>query len=178
MQLPDIRTQRLRLRMIEEKDLDTLYALRSNPELMQYIPRTLAQSKNEAAEFLTKMLEGIQNNTSYNWAVTLQGDDSAIGIMGYYRLYPENFRAELGYMLLPEYHSQGIMQEALLGMVKYGFEQMNLHTIEAVIDPRNIASRKVLEKTGFIKEAHFKENIFFDGKFLDSVHYTLFSNSQ
>jgi ribosomal-protein-alanine N-acetyltransferase len=104
------------------------------------------------------------------------GNDTAIGLMGYYRLYPENFRAELGYMLLPEYHSQGIMQEALLGMVKYGFEKMKLHTIEAVIDPRNMASKKVLEKTGFVKEAHFKENIFFEGKFLDSVHYTLFGN--
>jgi ribosomal-protein-alanine N-acetyltransferase len=176
MQMTDIVTERLRLRMVQEKDLDTLYALRSNPSLMKYIPRPLMNHKIGATEFLAKMLESIQNNTAYNWSVTMLGNDTAIGLMGYYRLYPENFRAELGYMLLPEYHSQGIMQEALLGMVKYGFEKMKLHTIEAVIDPRNMASKKVLEKTGFVKEAHFKENIFFEGKFLDSVHYTLFGN--
>ena len=57
--------------------------------------------------------------------------------------------------------------------VNYGFQVMKLHSIEAIIDPDNHASAKVLEKNGFIKEAHLKENEFFDGRFLDSVIYSI-----
>jgi ribosomal-protein-alanine N-acetyltransferase len=54
---------------------------------------------------------------------------------------------------------------------------MVLHSTEAIIDPKNKASERVLEKAGFIKEAHFKENEFFDGKFIDSVVYSKLKNS-
>lgn len=97
-----------------------------------------------------------------------------MGVFGYYRLHPDYFRAELGYMLHPDYQGKGLMQEALQAIINFGFTELNLHTIEAVIDPANIASEKILQKLGFIKEAHFRENVFFDGRFLDSVHYTLF----
>ena len=76
-------------------------------------------------------------------------------------------------MLLPEYHGKGIVSEAVKEAVNYGFQVMKLHSIEAIIDPDNHASAKVLEKNGFIKEAHLKENEFFDGRFLDSVIYSI-----
>jgi len=57
-------------------------------------------------------------------------------------------------------------------VMKYGFNEMNLHSMEAVIDPRNSASERVLIKNGFVKEGHFKENEFFNGEFLDSVIYS------
>jgi len=49
---------------------------------------------------------------------------------------------------------------------------MKLHSIEALIDPDNIASEKVLQKNGFVKEEYLNENEFFDGKFLDTVIYS------
>jgi ribosomal-protein-alanine N-acetyltransferase len=76
-------------------------------------------------------------------------------------------------MLLPEFHGKGIITEAIKVVVKYGFEVMQLHSIEAVIDPRNYASEKVLQKCGFIKEAHFLENELYNGNFLDTVIYSL-----
>lgn len=86
---------------------------------------------------------------------------------------PEHYRAEIGYMLLPEYHRKGIASEAVKEVVKYGFDVMKLHSIEAVLDPENHGSAKVLEKNGFVKEAHFKENGFFEGRFLDTVIYSI-----
>jgi ribosomal-protein-alanine N-acetyltransferase len=76
-------------------------------------------------------------------------------------------------MLLPEYHGKGIVTEAIQLMIDYGFEQMNMHSLEGIIDPANTASARVLEKNGFIKEAHFKENEYYDGKFLDTGVYSL-----
>ena len=76
-------------------------------------------------------------------------------------------------MLLPEYHGMGIVTEAIKAALIYGFEEMKLHSIEAIIDPDNIASEMVLQKNGFVKEAHILENEFFDGKFIDTVIYSL-----
>jgi ribosomal-protein-alanine N-acetyltransferase len=76
-------------------------------------------------------------------------------------------------MLLPEYHGKGIITEAIKEVVKFGFEIMKLHSIEAVIDPENNISEKVLQKNGFVKEAHLRENECFEGRFLDTVIYSI-----
>ena len=99
-----------------------------------------------------------------------------LGIIGFYRLQPENYRAEIGYMLLPEFHGKGIIPEAVNVLIKYGFENLKLHSIEAIIDPENYASEKVLQKCGFVKEAHLREADFWEGKFLDKVIYSLLNN--
>jgi ribosomal-protein-alanine N-acetyltransferase len=75
-------------------------------------------------------------------------------------------------MLLPTFQGKGIISEAIKEVVKYGFEEMKLHSIEAIIDPANISSEKVLQKNGFVKEAHLRENDFFNGRFLDTVIYS------
>ena len=76
-------------------------------------------------------------------------------------------------MLLPEHQGKGIISEAIKEVVNYGFEVMKLHSIEAIIDPKNFGSEKVLQKNGFVKEAHLKENEYYEGRFLDTVIYSL-----
>ena len=76
-------------------------------------------------------------------------------------------------MSLTEYNGKGYITEAIKAVIAYGFEQMDLHSIEAVIDPDNIASEKVLQKNGFVKEAHILENELWEGKFWDTVIYSL-----
>jgi ribosomal-protein-alanine N-acetyltransferase len=59
------------------------------------------------------------------------------------------------------------MKEAINAVVDYGFTVLNLHSIEALLDPKNIASSSVLESTGFVKEGHIKESLYFNGDFKD-----------
>lgn len=170
---PNLETNRLNLRRLTSTDVNEVLALRSNPEIMKFIPRPLITTQEEAIEFITKMDRSIDSNTVINWAITTKENDKVIGMIGYYRMKPENYRAEVGYLLSAEYHGQGIITEALQRVIQFGFEEMGLNSIEAVIDPENIASEKVLIKTNFEKEAYFKEHQFFEGKFLDSVFYSL-----
>jgi len=65
------------------------------------------------------------------------------------------------------------MYETINRMVRFGFDEMNLHSIEANVNPANKKSKRVLEKIGFKKEAHFRENYLFNGEFLDSIIYSL-----
>jgi ribosomal-protein-alanine N-acetyltransferase len=169
----NLETERLLLRRVDNADLKEVIALRSNPETMKYIPRPLVKTDQEGLDHIAMINDKIEANEGINWAITIKDNPQLIGIIGHYRIKPEHHRAEIGYMILPEFSGKGIVTEAVKAVVKYGFEQMKLHSIEAVIDPDNIASAKVLEKNGFIKEGHLKENEFFEGRFLDSVIYSL-----
>ncbi|EJL59224.1 GNAT family N-acetyltransferase [Flavobacterium sp. CF136] len=173
---PVIETERLILRRITNDDVNEVFELRSNPETMKYIPRPLVKTTEDALEHVAMIEEKITSNIGINWGITLKGDSRVLGIIGYYRMQPENYRAEIGYMLLPEYHGKGIISEAVNRLIAYGFDDLKLHSIEAVIDPENFASEKVLQKCGFVKEAHLKEAEFYEGKFLDKVIYSLLNS--
>lgn len=173
---PVIETERLILRRITNDDANEIFELRSNPETMKYIPRPLVKTTEDALEHVAMIEEKIVTNVGINWGITLKGNSKVLGIIGYYRIQPENHRAEIGYMLFPDFHGKGIISEALKRLIAYGFDDLKLHSIEAVIDPENAASEKVLQKCGFVKEAHLKEAEFYEGKFLDKVIYSLLNS--
>ena len=109
------------------------------------------------------------------WVICLKGETKLIGSIGFWHTVPEHHRAELGYILHPDFWNQGIVTEALQAVLKYGFEKMKLHSVEASVNPENVASIRVLEKHGFVREAYFREDYFYDGKFYDSAVYCLLS---
>ena len=169
----NLETERLLLRRLNNDDVKEVLELRGNPENMKYVPRPLIKSEDEALAHIALIDDKIVNNIGINWAITLKGNPKMIGKMGHYKIQPENFRSEIGYMILPQYHGKGIVTEAVKIVVQYGFEQLQLHSIEAIIDPENTASEKVLQKNGFVKEAHILENEYYEGRFLDTVIYSL-----
>lgn len=170
---PVIETDRLLLRRVTEQDVNEILALRSDPVTMKYIPRPLLKNTDDALGHYKMINDKIENNTGINWGITLKGNTTLLGIIGFYRIQPENYRAEIGYMIVPEFQGKGIVTESIQALLKYGFNEMKLHSVEAVIDPDNGASERVLQKCNFIKEAHFKENEFYEGKFWDSVVYSI-----
>ena len=169
----NLETERLLLRRLTENDANEILELRGNPETMKYIPRPLATSVQDALNHIKLINDNIDLNTGINWAITLKGNPKLIGLIGHYRLQPENHRCEIGYMILPEYSGKGITKEAIKAVLEYGFDEMKMHSIEAVIDPDNTASERVLQKNGFVKEAHILENEFHNGKFWDTVIYSM-----
>lgn len=169
----NLETERLYLRRVTKEDVNEIFALRSDQEVMKYIPRPLVKTDEDALAHIAMIDEKIDSNEGINWAITLKNNPKLIGIIGHYRIRPEHFRAEIGYMLLPEHQGKGIISEAIKEVVHYGFEVIKLHSIEAIIDPENFASEKVLQKNGFVKEAHLKENEYYEGRFLDTVIYSI-----
>jgi ribosomal-protein-alanine N-acetyltransferase len=74
-------------------------------------------------------------------------------------------------MLHPKHWNKGLMKEAVKAVVDHGFNIIKLHSIEGHINPVNLVSGIVLEKCGFTREAYFRENFYFRGKFFDSAVY-------
>lgn len=170
---PVLESERLHYRRLNESDLDIILKLRGNPESMKYIPRPLCKNLEDAKAHLDMINQKINANEAINWAVVLKTTQEVIGFVGHYRIQIENARSEIGYMITPEHYNMGYTTEIVNTLLDYGFNTLNLHSIEAVIDPKNTASERVLQKNNFVKEAHLIENEFFDGKYLDTVIYSL-----
>ncbi|MBS1636857.1 MAG: GNAT family N-acetyltransferase [Bacteroidetes bacterium] len=174
---PELTTDRLILRKIDERDVADIFDIRSNPEAMQYIDRPIAADENDALRLIRIITEGLEKNESITWGICMKDQPKLIGTIGFWRIQPEHFRAEIGYILHPDFHRLGIMQEAMQPVIDYAFDDMNLHSIEANINPANAASQKLLEKNHFVREAYFKENYFFNGHFTDTAIYSLLNSN-
>jgi ribosomal-protein-alanine N-acetyltransferase len=170
---PTLHTERLILRKVVPEDAPDIFVMRSDAEVMRYIPRPIAQVVDDVLPVLGMMTEGLDKGAKINWGITEKGTDKVIGMVGFVNTKFEHFRAELGYSLTRSYHRQGIMREAVLRVIQYGFEEMKLHTIEAIIEAENVASGGLLESVGFRKEAYFREDFYFNGGFRNSIHYGL-----
>ncbi len=172
-EFPVLSTDHLILREVFDTDAEEMLYLRSDKEVMKYIPRPLAQTIQDALDRISMFREAREKEEGIHWTITQKGNDKLIGVISIFKIDKESFRAEIGYMLHPDNQGKGIISEALKEIIQFGFEKINLHSLNAIIDPRNTASEKVLQKANFKKEAHFREDFYFDGEFLDSVHYSI-----
>jgi ribosomal-protein-alanine N-acetyltransferase len=141
---------------------------------MRFIHRERQKSIAEIETFIEEFNLGCQEGKHLAWVIAYkENPHQMIGSIGYWRTDLANHRAEIGYMLHPDYWRKGIVSEALTKTIDFGFAAMKLHSICANVSPANEASRQILLKHGFTKEAYFKEDHYFNGEFLDTEIYGL-----
>ncbi|WP_165958199.1 GNAT family N-acetyltransferase [Segetibacter sp. 3557_3] len=170
---PELTTHRLHLRGILPGDDERLFLLRTNDEAMRYLDRYSPKDLNDVHAYIQTIEDGIARNTAIVWAIALKEDPRLIGTIAFHQIDKQNARAELGYMLMPEFWNKGLATEALQKIIGVGFNQFGFHSMIANINPGNEASRKLLLKAGFVKEAYFREDFYFNGRFIDSEIYAL-----
>ncbi len=174
---PVIETQRLTLRNFNKLDAETMLEMRSNVEMMKYICRPVLNTIEESEALIQRYENAINDNIGINWAVFLKSENKIIGNVAFHKIDKENYRAEIGYYIHPNYWKKGFVTEAIEAIIKYGFEVYKFHSIEALIDPRNEASKQVLNKFNFVEEGLVKENFYFEGEFLDTGIYSLLKSN-
>lgn len=168
-EFPVLTTHRLVMRELSLADAPTLSAMRSDDRVMRHIGRPRATCVEDAIKLLERMAKDRSANEGIAWGLTLSGDDMLIGTIGYHHLKLEHHRGEIGYMLGFDHWGKGLMGEALNAAVACGFDRFRFHSIEAVTDPRNAASNKLLDRHGFVREGLLKENFYWNGEFQDSA---------
>jgi len=170
---PAIVTDRLELRETTLADAGALFKMRSDTDVMNLIDKPVPESEEEMVQLVEKIRSMKEAGEGISWAISWKGDSAFIGTLSFHRIYKEHYRAEVGYMLSRAWFRQGVMNEALKAVIGYGFGPMGLHSIEAVIKPENIPSQELVLANGFVKEGHFRENHFWQGRFTDRVVYSL-----
>lgn len=139
---------------------------------MRFIPRPVAKTIEDAEKVVDLVTEAITNLAGINWGIHLKEKTQLIGMIGYVKIHKDNARAEVGYVLHRDHHSKGIIHEALQAVINYGFNNMKLNSIEAVINPENSRSIKTIEKMNFVREGHLREYTFHNDKFSDALIYS------
>ena len=170
---PILHTDRLTLRACTQADVNEVFMMRSDPRILKYLVNPPATKLEEAAAFIDKLIGFQEQNESINWGISLKGCDKIIGTICYWNIAKAHHRAELGYVLISEYWGNGYMHEAITAVIQYGFKTMKLHSIGAYVNPDNEASIKSLERSGFVREAYFKEDYLYNGQFIDTAVYSL-----
>jgi ribosomal-protein-alanine N-acetyltransferase len=167
-----LQTSRLSLRELTAADAADLLFLRSDEEVMRHIHREKDTSLAQVHNHL-RLLNGLlEKNEGITWGMALPPQPGLVGIICLWQFEPENYRAEVGYALHPAYWGQGLMSEALTAVLRFSFEELQLHSITAHVSPENTASVRLLEKHGFVLEGHLRENYCFRSQFLDTLIFS------
>ena len=173
LNFPELETERLLLRMLSLDDAARMQQIRSNKEVMKFMDSHWHTNIEISEEFISENLEMYSLQKGLFWALIEKESQQFIGDFAFWKIDKKHCRSEIGYTLHPDYWGKGYMNEAMRKILNFGFQNLKLHSIEANINPKNTKSRKILTKFGFVKEAYFRENYFYNGKFLDSEIYSL-----
>lgn len=146
--------------------------------LFEHVPKsdvmTLLGHRTEAA-YEKERVKQQQGYAAYNrtfllFTLKLKETNQIIGRCGLHNWNKDHYRAEIGYHIEDEENKQcGFMSEAVEAILYFGFNELKLHRIEALVAKNNIPSLRILQKFGFEQEGVLKEHYLVDGVFEDSV---------
>jgi [ribosomal protein S5]-alanine N-acetyltransferase len=153
---PILTTERLNLRCISENDANSLTILRSDNEVNKYLDRPKTTTFYDTQLFIQKILRGVVEKTNYYWIITQKEDELLIGTICFWNFSEDKKTAEIGYELLPFFHGKGIMQEAIMSVIDFGFRNLGLTKILAFPKENNQNSIKLLEKVGFLEDVNYE----------------------
>jgi ribosomal-protein-alanine N-acetyltransferase len=169
---PEFETERLILRDMTSNDVDFILEHFSQNEINRYSSSDNIVSLEEAQEYYEKYFAAT-HSTRFRVGIELKETRELIGTIGLHKLSKKDLCAELGYDLSQKYWGQGLMNEALKPIIRFGFGVMKLNRIEATTNAENERSIKLLEKNGFIREGVMRKKYHYKGKFQDDVMYSL-----
>lgn len=175
---PILKTKRLTLREIRPSDAARIFEMRASGRVNQFIARENMALAGHSEMLVERTNLAYENRQAIGWAGILRENEEIIGTCGFNSIDFPNLRAEIGGELAVEYWGKNIAIEAIAAILDFGLYTMNLHTIEAKVSPENRGAIFVLESMGFVKEAHYKDRIYFREKFLDMAVYTLIKGNE
>ncbi|WP_367390949.1 GNAT family N-acetyltransferase [Lewinella sp. LCG006] len=145
-----ITTPRLQLRALSMTDAPAIFRLHTDVDVQRYLSRERMGSPLESREFIMKITEGVEQGRWLYWGIVLQtAPEVLIGTVCLWQFTEHGQRAELGYDLLPSYQQQGIMTEAVRGVLALAQAHPRLAEIHAMVRSENLASVNLLKKLNF-----------------------------
>jgi [ribosomal protein S5]-alanine N-acetyltransferase len=171
---PILTTPRLRLRQFRDDDVDGMHACFANVEAMRFWNTPLHAKRIETERAVRRFIDCTPSYYRF-WAVADKAADHCLGLVNYHDGHIRNKRAAIGYIIDPARHRQGIATEAVSAMLRFCFEDLGLHRLQAFIHPENTPSRALIEKLGFRCEGLLRENLRVGDDWRDDLLYALLS---
>lgn len=170
---PILETERLLLREIVIEDAQSIYDCFSNHNVTRYYGQDTLTNIEEAMQFIDFFSKNYKEKRGIRWGIQIKGEKGIIGTIGFNAWSLKHRRAEIGYELHPDYWRKGYAREAILEVISYGFKELNLTRIGAVVFIENEASNELLKKLGFEKEGLLRKYMYQNGKAHDTYIYSI-----
>lgn len=171
-QIDTIETQRLVIRELSSEDLEYVHRIKANEEVVRFLtwgPNDLAETRNSLDKQI-RMQED-DNRKIFVLGIVLEESNQLIGNC---LLILNDFRtAEIGYFIHPDYWQVGYGTETAKALIGFGFNTLRLHRLIATCDPENVASIKVLKKSGMRLEGHFIKAQYVKGAWRDNMLFAM-----
>lgn len=165
--------ENIRLRALEEDDLDFLYELENNTDVWEISGTTTPYSRNVLKRYLENAHRDIYEVKQLRLCIC-DTSDTAVGLIDLFDFDPKNHRAGMGIIVLDENkRNKGIGAEAIRLLTQYAFSTLDLRQVYANVGEGNTASQHLFEKMGFRKVGVKKDWIYSGGKYKDEI---LFQN--
>jgi ribosomal-protein-alanine N-acetyltransferase len=170
---PELTTERFHLRQPRLEDAAPLATIYCDPGVARYIGQSAVRTADAMREKLQRDLESASRGEGFRWMLCERGSDAVQGTVGVFHWSQRDRRAEVGYVLAVHQWGRGVMKELMPALLRFGFEDMGLHRMEALLDPRNVASARVLTRAGFRLEGVLREHMAEPEGFSDTAVYSL-----
>lgn len=170
---PEMRTPRLRLRQILPFDTDALFAIHSDIDWMRWYGVDPVLDRSQAEQLAELFAGWFRAGTGFRWGLERLQDGRLIGSCGLFRWNKSWHNCVIGYEIARDCHAQGYMREALVAVLDYGFNDMQLHRIQAETHPDNARSIGLAMRLGFQFEGMHRGQAFWGHRFHDLNCYSL-----
>lgn len=147
--LPELHTERIKLRPLGVEDYQPLRALLSLPDVIRYMNRNRRPPVERAGRLFRQIQSGSASLDSIHYAIIPQEMERMAGLVSFQHWHEKKGEAQIGYLLDPACWGRGLAAEAAAGLLSFGIESLGLKRIEGRCHERNTASAKVLLKNGF-----------------------------
>ncbi|MCT8137334.1 GNAT family N-acetyltransferase [Anaerobacillus sp. CMMVII] len=172
---PKLETARLILREITESDTEGIFKCFSNDLVIKYYGQDRLENEAEATDFVKFFAKSYQEKKGIRWAIVRKDTNELIGTIGFNSLSLKHKRAEIGYELHPNHWRKGYATEAIKKVLSYGFQEMGLTRVGAVVFIENTASNRLLQSLGFVREGVLKQYMYQNGVPHDTNVYGYFN---
>ncbi|MDQ0219812.1 N-acetyltransferase [Peribacillus cavernae] len=174
---PVFETERLILREITEKDAHGIFNCFSNNAVTRFYGQDTLTTLDQAKQFVEAFSKNYNEKRGIRWGIELKGKEGIIGTIGFHAWSPKYKRAEIGYELHPDYWRKRYATEAVKKVVSFGFNELGLTRIGAVVFIDNHASNQLLIKLGFEKEGILRNYMYQNGVPYDTNVYSILKSS-
>ena len=170
---PTLHTTRLLLRPFTEADTNAIFALHSSPHVLRYWDAPPYKERAQAERFIAGCKRLEQEGSGARLAIERATDGVFIGWCGFFKWDQEYRSAGIGYCFNDTAWGQGFATEAASAVLQWAFGTLDLNRVQSETDTRNLASARVLEKLGFVREGTLREDCIVNGEVSDSWVYGL-----
>jgi ribosomal-protein-alanine N-acetyltransferase len=164
------------MREPKQKDIEGLFRVSKDHDVMKYYGLPPIRSRKPIIKELNWFTRIFRKGEGIRWIIALKESDEYIGDIGFHNYSKKHRRIEIGFKLAKEHWRRGIMYKSINKAIAYAFNKLRVNRIEALVEPQNVRSKKLLQKLGFTNEGILRQYEKESKGYVDLIIFSLLRN--